>query len=100
MSKSLYFGIREPLAFYFFITVVETSDGIDTRKENGSSEGPLLRELWGLPGKLANLSSNMARQVLQGVSEDIIPHRIAGKQRRSEVEEKERRGEVHLRKKR
>ncbi len=69
-------------------------------KENGGSEGPILRELWSLPRKLERLSPLMARQVLQGMPESEISHRVTRKRRRRQMEEETGQGEISMCKKR
>ena len=48
-------------------------------KGDPGTEGPILRELWSLPGRLADMSSYMACKVLQGISESSLSHRRARK---------------------
>ena len=52
-------------------------------KGNEGSEGPLLRELWNLPRRLASVSPHVASKMLRGVGRIEIPHSRAGKRRRS-----------------
>lgn len=71
--------------------------GRDLRRvwdEDGNAEGPLLRKLWELPGKLQRLSESMARKVLHGQSENGVSHRQTGKRRRRGVDEGQGRTKV------
>ncbi len=69
-------------------------------KEDCSTEGHLLRELWLLPSKLGRLSPFLARKVLQGIPESELSHCSPRKRSRGKVEEEEGRGAFSSRKKR
>ena len=58
------------------------------------SEGPLLRELWGLQTRLETMSSGLAREMLYGKRKLDVSHPAPGKRRRDAVEEGQGRWKV------
>ena len=61
---------------------------------NPGAEGPVLRELWHFPERLASLSARLARKVLRGRPTSSLPSGSARKRRRGGMEEDEGRGKV------
>ena len=56
-------------------------------KTNEGAEGPVLRELWSLSRRLANLSPHLASKLLRSKPQSTIQDRGTGKRRRCEMEE-------------
>lgn len=61
------------------------------------SEGPILRELWGLSERLETMSSSLARKLLYCQSSTGLSHSETRKRRRNVMEQEEGRGKVFKR---
>lgn len=51
-------------------------------KDNNSSDGPILQQLWELPKRLGNLSAELARKMLQGFGETEVSGRSTRRRQR------------------
>ena len=67
---------------------------------DSGTEGSLLRQLWELPTRLANMSEVVARSLLRGEVEPEVSHRTTGKRRRGKMGKEKGRRKVPRRSKR